>query len=540
MGALPAAIVSESAINIIGGVAGAVPYQSTASTTLFSAAGTTGQSLISGGTGSPTWFAPTAGSVFFAGTSGILQQDNTNLYWDDTNNRLGIGTTAPATLLQLGNTSYTFAASGLSFGDGDTGFYESADDNVYIVIGGTNRWLIAGNDIRSGVANGGAVIRGATASATVPAHTFEEDLDTGVGLAGANILSLIAGGTNGLNVISSGNVGIGTTNPLGDAGDLTLGSAAGTEGDLYLYGSTAGKYSNIHTSNGNLHIDADDSGAYPIFLNYSGGTGGVNFGSGAASTVASVDSNGYGYFNRLRDYSGGNLILNMTGAKPVTKKEHPHLYHTVEGLAIAAGVPTPKAYVIDDSALNAFATGRDPKNSVVVVTTGLLKKLNRQELEGVIAHEMSHIKNYDIRLMMLTTVLVGIVVLLSDFILRSFLWGAHGRRREAGNATAILILIGLILAILTPIVAHLIKLAVSRKREFLADATGALLTRYPEGLASALEKIKGDPDPLVDRANKATAHLFISTPFRREKGYVTNLFSTHPPIDERIKRLRRM
>ena len=245
-------------------------------------------------------------------------------------------------------------------------------------------------------------------------------------------------------------------------------------------------------------------------------------------------------YSLIMYYSGGNLILNMTGAKPVTKKEHPHLYHTVEGLAIAAGVPTPKAYVIDDSALNAFATGRDPKNSVVVVTTGLLKKLNRQELEGVIAHEMSHIKNYDIRLMMLTTVLVGIVVLLSDFILRSFLWGAHGRRREAGNATAILILIGLILAILTPIVAHLIKLAVSRKREFLADATGALLTRYPEGLASALEKIKGDPDPLVDRANKATAHLFISTPFRREKGYVTNLFSTHPPIDERIKRLRRM
>ncbi len=242
-------------------------------------------------------------------------------------------------------------------------------------------------------------------------------------------------------------------------------------------------------------------------------------------------------------YSGDRMILKMSGAKPVTKKEYPYLFHTIEGLAISAGIPTPKAYVIDDSALNAFATGRDPKNASITVTTGLLKVMNRQELEGVIAHEMSHIKNYDIRLMMLTAVLVGIVILLSDFLLRSFLWGGHGRRRDSksgGQLTIILIAIGLLLAILAPIIGELIKLAISRKREYMADASGAVLTRYPPGLASALRKILKDADPLVDKANKATAHLFISTPFRKKTGFVTNLFSTHPPIEERIRRLEAM
>jgi len=238
--------------------------------------------------------------------------------------------------------------------------------------------------------------------------------------------------------------------------------------------------------------------------------------------------------------SGSNMILKMMGAKPVTKKELPHLWHTIEGLAIAAGVPVPKAYLIHDSALNAFATGKDPEHASITVTTGLLKKLTRQELEGVIAHEMSHIKNYDVRFMMLTTVLIGIITLLSDFLLRSFLWGHGGRRNDSGNVGIIMIVVGLALAILSPIVGYMIRSAISRKREYAADANGALLTRYPEGLASALEKIKGDPDPLVDRANKATAHLFISTPFRKKKGGMTKLFATHPPIDDRIKRLREL
>ena len=243
-------------------------------------------------------------------------------------------------------------------------------------------------------------------------------------------------------------------------------------------------------------------------------------------------------------YSGDSMILKMSGAKPVTKSEYPHLYHTIEGLTIAAGVPTPKAYVINDSALNAFATGRNPEHASVTVTTGLLNKMNRQELEGVIAHEMSHIKNYDIRMMMLTTVLIGVVTLLSDFLLRSFLWGSIGGRRDnregGGQAAIIFIVIGLALAILAPLIGQMIRLAISRKREFMADASGASLTRYPEGLASALEKIRKDPDPLVDKANKATAHLFISTPFRKTKGFTAKLFATHPPIDERIQKLRKM
>ncbi len=238
-------------------------------------------------------------------------------------------------------------------------------------------------------------------------------------------------------------------------------------------------------------------------------------------------------------FAGSDMVLSTTGARAVTKKEYPYLYNTVEGLALAAGVPTPKCYVIDDSALNAFATGRDPSNSAICVTTGLLKTMNRQELEGVIAHEMSHIKNYDIRVMLLTAVLVAVLTLLSDILLRSFLWGGR-RDREGGQAQLILMVLGLVLAILSPLIGQLIKLAVSRKREYLADASGAMLTRYPPGLASALKKIAKDPDPLVDHANRATAHLFISTPFRDRTGFWTNLFSTHPPIQERIKRLEKM
>ena len=240
--------------------------------------------------------------------------------------------------------------------------------------------------------------------------------------------------------------------------------------------------------------------------------------------------------------AGGSMILSMSGARPATRQEAPQLYNAIEGLALAAGMPPPKAYIIDDSALNAFATGKDPKHASVTVTSGLLKTMNRQELEGVIGHEMSHIKNYDVRFMMLTAVLVGVVVLLSDFLLRTFLWGGGRKRseKEGGQLVLVMIILGFALAILTPLIGQLIQLAISRKREYAADASGAILTRYPPGLASALRKIAKDPDPLVDKANKATAHLFISTPFKNSKGFITGLFATHPPIQERIKRLEEM
>lgn len=237
-------------------------------------------------------------------------------------------------------------------------------------------------------------------------------------------------------------------------------------------------------------------------------------------------------------FAGSSIILKTTGARPATKKEFPYLYHTVEALAIAAGIPTPSIYVIDDSARNAFATGRDPKHASITVTTGLLHALNREELEGVIAHEMSHIKNYDIRVMMLAAVLVGVLVLLSDILLRSFMFGNN--RKEGGQIAAIMIVVGLVLALLSPLIGELIRLAISRRREYLADASGAMLTRYPPGLASALKKIAKDPDPLVDHANRATAHLFISTPFREKRGFFYKIFATHPPIEDRIKRLEQM
>lgn len=239
-------------------------------------------------------------------------------------------------------------------------------------------------------------------------------------------------------------------------------------------------------------------------------------------------------------YSSDKIVLAISRARPVEKKDYPYLYNVVEGLAIAAGLPKPRCYIIDDTAPNAFASGRNPKNSVVVVTTGLLEKLNRAELEGVIAHEMAHIKNYDILVQTLAVVMVGIVALLSDWILRTFLWG--GRRRsskDGGNIGAIIVVVGLILAIFSPFIAQLIRLAVSRKREFLADANGAFLTRYPPGLASALRKLDADREPL-EAANKATAHLYIVNPLKDIKGTVNKLFSTHPPIKERIAALEQM
>jgi heat shock protein HtpX len=241
-------------------------------------------------------------------------------------------------------------------------------------------------------------------------------------------------------------------------------------------------------------------------------------------------------------YASDKIVLAISRAKPVTKQEYPYLYNVVEGLAIAAGLPKPRCYVIDDTAPNAFASGRNPKNSVIVVTKGLLEKLNRAELEGVIAHEMSHIKNYDVLVQTLAVVMVGVVALLSDWILRTFIWGG-GRKRSrdkgGGNAAAIFVVVALVLAILSPLVAQLLRLSISRKREFLADANGALLTRYPPGLASALRKLAADKEPL-EAANKATAHMYIVNPLKDIKGKVNKLFSTHPPIEERIAALEKM
>ena len=241
-------------------------------------------------------------------------------------------------------------------------------------------------------------------------------------------------------------------------------------------------------------------------------------------------------------YYSDKIILGMSKAKQIKKSDYPELFRIVENLCIGAGIPMPKVYVIDDSAPNAFATGRDPKHAVVCATTGILQKLNKIELEGVIAHEVSHIRNFDIRLMAIVVVLVGLVALLADFFLRSLWYGGERKNsREGNNAAGIFLLIGIILAILSPIIATLIQLAVSRKREFLADASGALLTRYPEGLAAALEKISKDKEPL-EVANNATAHLYITNPFKGKisGSWFAGLFNTHPLVEERIKILRSM
>ncbi|KKQ18274.1 MAG: Protease HtpX-like protein [Berkelbacteria bacterium GW2011_GWA1_36_9] len=244
-------------------------------------------------------------------------------------------------------------------------------------------------------------------------------------------------------------------------------------------------------------------------------------------------------------YYSDSITLAISGAKEVPHQEpFLNLHRAVENLALTAGLPKPKIFLIQDSAPNAFATGRDPQHASLAVTTGLLEKLNKTELEGVVAHEMSHIGNYDIRLMTLIVVLVGVVALLSDFFLR---WTWFGSRRrsdgESGQIQLILFIVAIVLAILAPLVATVIQLAISRKREFLADASGALLTRYPEGLASALEKIAQDREPL-EVANKATAHLYIESPFKKStaqgKGWLVGLFTTHPPVEERIRRLKAM
>lgn len=239
-------------------------------------------------------------------------------------------------------------------------------------------------------------------------------------------------------------------------------------------------------------------------------------------------------------YKGDKVALKTSGAMEIGKQESPYLYNMVENLCIAAGLPTPKVYIINDPSINAFATGRDPEHASVAVTTGAIEKLDKVELEGVLAHELSHVKNYDIRVMMLVIVLVGIIALISDFTMRGMWFGGGKKRNSDSDSGQLLMIVGIILIVLSPIIAQLIKFAVSRKREFLADASGALLTRYPEGLASALEKIEQTNIAPMQRANNATAHLYIANPFGKTKKFLSKAFSTHPPIEERIKALRSM
>ncbi|MFA5135055.1 MAG: M48 family metallopeptidase [Patescibacteria group bacterium] len=240
-------------------------------------------------------------------------------------------------------------------------------------------------------------------------------------------------------------------------------------------------------------------------------------------------------------YSGDKVALWTAGARAIEKEDNPYVFRMVENLCITAGLPMPKVHIINDPAINAFATGRDPEHSSIAVTTGAIEKLANEELEGVIAHELSHIKNYDIRLMTVVIICVGIIALLSNWFFRISFFGGRRNSRGDGRIQLILMIIGLILIIFAPLIGQLIKLAVSRKREFLADASGALLTRYPEGLARALEKIKLNNSQPMPRANNATAHLYISNPFgdKAAKG-LARLFSTHPPVEERIAALRGM
>lgn len=246
------------------------------------------------------------------------------------------------------------------------------------------------------------------------------------------------------------------------------------------------------------------------------------------AVIIAIATNFYAY------WFSDKLVLSMSHARPATREEFFDLYTVTENLAITAGLPKPKLYVIDDSAPNAFATGRDEKHAVVCATTGLLAILDRVELEGVIAHELSHIKNRDILLMTIAVVLAGFVAIIADIFLRMAFYGGH-RNREGGNGW--ILVLGVVGIILAPLAAQLIKLAISRRREYLADASGVLLTRYPEGLASALQKISTANVPMQAKSH-ATAHLFIDEPFGKPEGktsWIENLFATHPPIEDRIR-----
>ena len=248
-----------------------------------------------------------------------------------------------------------------------------------------------------------------------------------------------------------------------------------------------------------------------------------------------------GIMNFFSYYTSDKIVMAISGAKQIQKKDNQDLFRTVENLCIASGLPMPKIYIIDDTAPNAFATGRDPKHAAIAFTTGILSKLSKLELEGVTAHELSHVGNYDTRLMTIVSILVGTVALAADFFLRISFYSRGDRDNDRGG-NAIFLALGLVMAILAPVVATLIQLSISRKREFLADASGVLLTRNPDSLANALLKISRDKEPL-EAANKATAHLYIANPLKNQKnaiGLFANLFNTHPSIEERVKTLRAM
>lgn len=244
---------------------------------------------------------------------------------------------------------------------------------------------------------------------------------------------------------------------------------------------------------------------------------------------------GAGAYTLISYLAGSRMALAMNGAHQIKKSDNPRLWRIVENLAITEGMPMPKVYIIDDPAPNAFATGRDPKNAVVATTTGLLDIMTDHELEGVMAHELGHVKNYDIRVSMVAFALVAVISILADIMLR-MTW-FRSRDDDNSSSSSIFFVLGIVAAILAPIIASLIQLAISRRREYLADATGALTTRYPEGLASALEKI-GKHGSSLKRQNPSTAHLFFASPLR--KSSLMKLFSTHPPLDERIARLKDM
>jgi heat shock protein HtpX len=246
----------------------------------------------------------------------------------------------------------------------------------------------------------------------------------------------------------------------------------------------------------------------------------------------SIGMTTFSYFN------GDKVALRSSGAREIAKEDNPYVYRMVENLCIASGMSMPRVHIIDSPAMNAFATGRDPAHASIALTTGIIDGLENEELEGVIAHELSHIRNYDIRVMTIVVVLVGSIALISDMFLRSHIYGTNRSRRSDNNQSgSILMIVGIILLILSPVIAELIKLAVSRRREYLADASGALLTRYPEGLARALEKISGSQIPLAT-ASKATAHLFFANPLKTKS--FTKYFSTHPPAEDRVRVLREM
>lgn len=274
--------------------------------------------------------------------------------------------------------------------------------------------------------------------------------------------------------------------------------------------------------------------AFGYYMGYE--PGGLGY-TGMALIVSGISS-------FISYYYSDRIVLGISGARKANPQEDKIFTQVAENLCIGAGIPKPRLYVINDTAPNAFATGRNPENAVVCVTTGLLSKLTRTELEGVIAHELTHIKNYDIRLMSIVSVMVGLIALLGDWFMRTLWWGGRSRDdRDSGSFGAVIMLLGIIFAILSPIIATLIQLAISRRREYMADAGGVAITRQPAGLITALKKISEDSEPL-EAANKATAHMYIVSPFKGKAQTAVStfagLFNTHPPITERIKALQKM